>query len=150
VPCDALYQTLPPAQIKKFQELRLHYARSFMPGIDVPWQKFFQTSNPRAVDARCRQQGVSSDWESDDAFRISTNRPAIMWNHHREQFVFFNQLLLHHPACLDEDIRDDMADLFGQSRLPRDVPYGDGTAIADEIITGLLKAATRWAVCFSW
>lgn len=148
--CDSLYDSLPPAQREKFEKLGLRYVRNFIKGFDIPWQKFFRTSDPRIVDCQCAELGSTCSWEVDGSLRISINRPAVLRHVERQHPVFCNQVLLHHPACLDADARAEMLHSFGSNGLPRTVSYGDGTPIPDSTITDVLAAAIKLSVCFSW
>jgi predicted metalloendopeptidase len=51
--------------------------------------------------------------------------------------VFFNQVQLHHPFCLDPATRKSLVALFKEEGLPRNVYYGDGTRIEDETMKKL-------------
>jgi len=64
--------------------------------------------------------------------------------------AFFNQVQLHHPFCLGEEMREDLLDMFGADRLPRMVSYGDGTPIEDDVMALLGDAYEACAVRFAW
>jgi hypothetical protein len=63
---------------------------------------------------------------------------------------FFNQVQLHHTACLDAGVRDDLLEMVGIERLPRQVVFGDGTPIPDDIIEIVGEAYEACAVRFDW
>lgn len=150
VQCDKLYAALPPHEREKFEQLGLSYERNFTEGFDVPWQEFFGSDDPRVVEAKCAEVGSACSWDAENGLRVRTKRPAVLWHQQRQRPVFFNQVLLHHPAGSDPETRDAMLNCFGPDSLPRNVTYGDGSPIADTTINNLLEAASKLAVCFSW
>jgi alpha-ketoglutarate-dependent taurine dioxygenase len=48
--------------------------------------------------------------------------------------VFFNQVQLHHVSCLDEQTRSALRQLFAEEDMPRNVYFGDGTPIPDDVV----------------
>lgn len=64
--------------------------------------------------------------------------------------VFFNQLALHHPSCLDPDTRQSLEALYGEAGLPRNVYWGDGSVIPDEVVTEVREVMDREALVFTW
>ena len=148
--CDKLYAALPPHEREMFEKLGLTYVRNFIEGFDVPWQEFFGSTDPRVVESKCEELGSTCSWDADEGLRVSTKRPAVLWHQQRQRRVFFNQVLLHHPAGSDPDTREALLNCFGPDGMPRNVKYGDGSPIADTTINNLLDTATRLAVCFSW
>jgi alpha-ketoglutarate-dependent taurine dioxygenase len=64
--------------------------------------------------------------------------------------VFFNQIPLHHPSCLDPETRSSLESLLGEDELPRDVRYGDGTRIDDATVQQILDAYWRESTAFEW
>jgi alpha-ketoglutarate-dependent taurine dioxygenase len=64
--------------------------------------------------------------------------------------VFFNQVLLHHPAALPSATRAALLEHYSEDSLPRLVTFGDGTAIPDEMIAYLISSFEARARRFSW
>jgi alpha-ketoglutarate-dependent taurine dioxygenase len=121
-----------------------------VPGLDVAWQQFFGTSNRHEVEDRCVNDRFDYQWRPDDILQTSIVRPSVLWHQKRQALVFFNQILLHHPACLDEATRSALLELYGHHGLPRSVTFADGTPISDSMIEDILSTAIEAAVCFSW
>lgn len=140
-----------PADIRTAFETRgLLYRRSFVEGFDVTWQTFFRTSDRDEVEARCAREGVTVHWQADGGLEIETPRPAVMRHPDSGRAVFFNQVLLHHPACLEPAVRTGLQALLKGRSLPRDVYFGDGGVIPDAWIAEVLRAHLRVAACFQW
>jgi alpha-ketoglutarate-dependent taurine dioxygenase len=64
--------------------------------------------------------------------------------------VFFNQVQLHHDSCLEPEVRSDLLSLVGLERLPRQVYFGDGSAISDDTMRVIGDAYEACAVRFQW
>lgn len=133
-----------------FESRGLLYRRSFVEGFDVTWQTFFRTDSRQEVEARCAREGVAVHWQADGGLEIETPRPAVIPHPDNGRAVFFNQILLHHPACLEPAVRSGLLALLKGRSLPRDVYFGDGGVIPDEWIAEVLRAHLRIAACFQW
>ena len=140
-----------PIEIRHAFETRgLLYRRSFVEGFDVTWQTFFCTDDRTEVEARCAREGVTVHWQEDGGLEIATPRPAVMRHPDSGRAVFFNQVLRHHPACLEPAVRSGLQALLKGRSLPRDVYFGDGGVIPDAWIAEVLRAHLRVAACFQW
>ena len=64
--------------------------------------------------------------------------------------IFFNQIALHHPSCLDPETRGSLEAVLGEGELPRDVRYGDGSPIDDATVREVLDACWRESTAFRW
>jgi hypothetical protein len=149
LPCDRLLQNLPARVRDEFAMRGLRYVRNFIPGLDVPWERFFGTTDRAAVEEQCRENGTQWFWRDDGGLRIETFRPAVVRHPHSGDELFFNQILLHHPAVLDEETREDLLSMC-DGDFPRSVTYGDGTPIPDEVIEEVLQAEIDTAICFDY
>jgi alpha-ketoglutarate-dependent taurine dioxygenase len=64
--------------------------------------------------------------------------------------VFFNQLQLHHISCLERETQANVRALFREEDYPRNVYYGDGSPIEDEVVERVREVYERCAVRFPW
>ena len=149
MPCDRVLQALRPEVRDEFAARGLRYIRNFIPGLDVPWERFFGTSDRAEVERQCRENGTDFFWREDGGLRIETNRPAVIRHSVSGEPLFFNQILLHHPAVLDDETREDLLALC-DGDFPRSVSYGDGTPIPDSVIEEVLKVEIDQAVIFDY
>lgn len=149
LPCDGMLRRLPSDLREEFTARGLLYVRNFIPGLDVPWERFFGTSDRASVEEQCRANGTQWFWREDGGLRIETRRPAVVRHPRSGEPLFFNQILLHHPAVLDEDTREDLLSLC-DGEFPRSVAYGDGTPIPDEAVERVLEAAVDASICFDY
>jgi alpha-ketoglutarate-dependent taurine dioxygenase len=150
VDCRELYRALRPEARSMFEQKGLVYIRNFIRGIDVRWQDFFRTEDPNEVERHCRAQGVEWAWKRDGSLRILTRAPAVVRHPGSREPSFFNQVLLHHVSCLDKKTAAALRALLEPQDLPRNVCFGDGSPIPDELVAELLTTTVKTAVRFRW
>lgn len=143
-------EQLPAEVVEVFERKGLLYSRTFTEGVEPSWQAFFGTDERAAVEARCREEGTDFEWLEADSLQIRTRCPAVIRHPLTQERAFFNQVQLHHPFCLGEEMREDLFDMFGADRLPRMVSYGDGSPIEDPVMALIGEAYEACAVRFDW
>jgi alpha-ketoglutarate-dependent taurine dioxygenase len=148
--CREVYRSLDPDIRDRFAEKGLLSVRNFVPGIDVAWQEFFHTSDKAVVEESCRKEDMSCEWKPGDGLRIAQRSRAVLQHPLTREMVFFNQIQLHHPYCLGLEVRASLRSLFNEEDLPRNVYYGDGTAIEDEVMEKIGTLYWKLAVAFPW
>lgn len=150
VDCRKVYRALPADLRAAFERRGLRYVRNFIPGVDVRWQDFYRTDSRAEVEARCRADAVEWTWKPDGALRTQTRAPAVIRHPATGEASFCNQIMLHHPSCLDGKTRQALLSLLAPGDLPRYVCFGDGTVISDDVVTELLRLTVRTAARFTW
>jgi alpha-ketoglutarate-dependent taurine dioxygenase len=150
VDCREMLRQLPAQLVDTFERKQLMYVRTFTRGLDVPWREFFDTDDRSAVEARCDAAGVQYEWLPNDELQTRTVCPAVIVHPLTGERSFFNQVQLHHIACLAPDVRMDLLDMVGLERMPRHAYFGDGSTISDDDIALIGAAYERCAVRFDW
>lgn len=149
--CREAYRELDPAIRDKFETLGLRYTRNFAAGIDVPWQQFFGTESQSEVEEKCREVDTDFEWlKGGDQLRISQYAEAVKSHPDTGETVFFNQVLLHHPAALPSATRSALLELLSEDDLPRNCYFGDGSVIPDEYIQHIFDVYERIMVAKRW
>ena len=143
------YEALDPELVEQFEEKGLMYVRNFSEGIDVPWQDFFHTDDKAEVEKICADGGMSCEW-TENGLRIRQLAPAVTTHPRTGEKLFFNQVQLHHVSCLDDETRTALRQLFADEDLPRNVYFGDGTPIPDEVIDRIGELYEELCVEFPW
>ncbi|WP_231421250.1 non-ribosomal peptide synthetase [Pseudomonas sp. Leaf59] len=150
VDCRQVLAQLPPDIVERFKALGLLYVRHFTDKLDVRWQDFFKTEQREEVERQCRQAGMQWEWLGADNLKIAQQCPAIVAHPDTGEASFFNQVQLHHSACLEPEVRSNLINLFGAGNLPRNVYYGDGSVIEDAVMDVIGAAYEACAVRFAW
>lgn len=143
-----IYARLDPALRRRFETKHLLYVRNFIPGLDVTWQTYFKTED--RAEAASRAEGARFEWRDGGVLRMMQPGPAAAFHPRTGDRLFFNQILLHHVACLDAETRDALRDLFDETDLPRNVCYGDGSPIEDSVVREIDALYSELSVAFSW
>lgn len=147
--CRAVCDALDPEILAEFERKGLMYVRNFSEGIDVPWQDFFHTDDRAAVERTCAEAGMSCEW-TDEGLRIRQLAAAVRIHPRTGERLFFNQVQLHHVSCLDADTREALRQLFDDEDMPRNVYFGDGSSIPDQVIDTIGKLYEELCVEFPW
>lgn len=150
VDCRVVYEKLDPQLRERFERLGLLYERTFLESLDVSWQDFFHTEDRQAVEDYCRRTGMEWEWLDGGGLKTRQKCPAVITHHKTGEKVFFNQIQLHHVSFLDPEVRDSLVSLYGANNMPRNVRYGDGTPIEDEVARRVEQLYWDESVQFPW
>lgn len=145
-----LLRIVDPAIVTRFRERGVAYIRRFGRGIGLPWQQVLGTDDRPTADRRSVADGVELAWGPDDTLSTRAVRPAVIDHPLTGESAWFAQPAHWHPACLDEETRDALLDVFGQDGLPRDCRFGDGSTIPDSMMHELLEAHASIERSFDW
>ncbi|MFG3107551.1 TauD/TfdA family dioxygenase [Streptomyces tendae] len=147
-----VYVALPQDVRTRFETLGIRYVRNFIKGLDVGWERMFGTDDRAEVERRCAAQQVSCEWLPDGTLRTTQWAPAVIRHPLTDEPVFFNQLFLHHTACLEKEVRELMVSLFGddETAYPRSAFFGDGTPIPGSTVELLRGVYDDLAHRFAW
>ena len=148
--CRRVYRLLDPKIRDRFVEKKLMYVRNYTDGLDVSWQTFFRTSDRAAVEDYCRKASIEFEWSNGNRLRTRQICPATITLPQTGERVFFNQIQLHHVSCLDAAVRESLLSMLKEEELPRNVYYGDGSAIEDSIVEELGELYRQTSVSFPW
>jgi hypothetical protein len=148
--CREVARVLDRKIYDRFAEKGLVYVRNFCEGIDVSWQDFFKTTDRAVVEKACKDGGMECEWVKGRQLRVKQRGRAVSKHPITGDTVFFNQVQLHHPFCLDPATRKSLVALFKEEGLPRNVYYGDGSRIEDATMAELDKLFWKTAKAFPW
>jgi hypothetical protein len=102
------------------------------------------------VEDYCRKASIEFEWSNGSRLRTRQIRPAAITLPQTGERVFFNQIQLHHVSCLDSAVRESLLSMLKEEELPRNVYYGDGSAIEDSIVEELGELYRQTSVSFPW
>ena len=136
--------------VAAFRRHGLTYVRNFTDGVEPTWQQFFKTTERSVAEARARESGSEAEWRRDGGLRLRSRARGIVTHPRTGDELFFNQVQLHHIACVDADTRDGLRALFDDEDLPRNVCYGDGSPIPDTVLEHIVDVCERTCIRFAW
>lgn len=146
----AVLAKLPTEIATELQQRGIIYERRFIPGLDVDWRTYFGTNDASAVAAQCAAQRIEVQWIGEDVLVTKTRRPAVAQHPRSGRRVFFNQILLHHPACLDDEIVEALSLMSPDGLPPRRVLLDASTPVPDDWIAPIVDAYRAVAAAFHW
>jgi alpha-ketoglutarate-dependent taurine dioxygenase len=145
-----VYARIPAAVRDAFERRRVMYVRNYGPGMDLPWQDVFQTTDRTDVEQMCRDTGIEWEWIGANDLRTRQVCQAVATHPETGERVWFNQAHLFHVSSHDPEVRDLLLAQFGEAGLPRHACYGDGGAIEPEALAAVRDALDAETVRFPW
>lgn len=130
---------LPKEIVEEFAEKKLLYYRNFIPYVDVRWQDFFSTTDKNELESICTKDSLEFEWKKGDIFSTSAKAPAIIKHPITNELTWFNQIQLHHPGMMDDNIYKVFRKSYEEIDFPRYVCFGDGSAIPRETLSIISK-----------
>lgn len=145
----AVYRRISAGVREEFERRSVMYVRNYIPGVDLPWQDVFQTSDRGVVEAFCDQVGITWEWIGRDHLRTSQVCQAVAVHPRTRESVWFNQAHLFHVSSLPADVQDVLQRNFGDS-LPRTACFGDGGELPTDALDEVRAAYDAEIVRFPW
>ncbi len=145
-----VFNLVPRPIRERFIEKQLMYVRNYGNGLDVPWQKVFNTTDRSSVEAYCRKAGIAFEWKPDGELRTRQICQAAAVHPHTDEKVWFNQAHLFHVSNLEARVREALLSVVTEDDLPRNVYYGDGTVIDTSVLDEIRAVYRRVEVRFPW
>ncbi len=145
-----VYNRIDPAIRQRFNDRRLMYVRNYGNGLDVPWQRVFNTDDRHVVEDYCRQQAIQFEWKPDGELRTRQICQATARHPVTREPVWFNQAHLFHISSLEPHVREALLGSVDEPDLPRNVYYGDGSPIELAPLDEIRAAYRATELTFSW
>uniref|UniRef100_A0A486XVV8 SyrP-like protein n=1 Tax=Rheinheimera sp. BAL341 TaxID=1708203 RepID=A0A486XVV8_9GAMM len=149
----SIYQQMDPGIRQQFVDKKVMYVRNYGPDdrIGLGWKTIFGTDSKAIVEALCKEQKMDFEWGSGDRLSTFAVRPAV-WQHPISgEWSWFNQAQHWHFSCLDNNTRTALQQLYSDEKnYPRNCFFGDGSPIADEIMSAILDLYRQNHVEFDW
>ena len=146
----AVFRDMDPLIRARFAEQGLMYVRNFGNGLDMPWQRVFNTGDPAGVETWCAAHHIQYEWLDDGELRTRQICQGTARHPVTGDEVWFNQAHLFHVSALEPAVREALVDAVGEENLPRNVYYGDGSVIDDATLAHVRLILERHKVVFPW
>lgn len=145
-----VYKHLDPELRERFHQKKVMYVRNYGEGLDLPWQEAFQTTDRAEVEQYCQSANISVEWKPDNRLQTRQVHDAILAHPQTGELIWFNQVQLFHISALEPDVRASLLEIFGEDNLPRNVYYGDGTPIEEDVVEEIRRVYQKLTVSFLW
>lgn len=147
----AIYRDMPSAIRERFAEKGVMYVRNYGNGLDVNWQQVFGTDSRSEVEAYCARHDIECEWKEDGELRTRQICQGTAQHPVTGECVWFNQAHLFHVSNLEPEVRESLLDVVDdEADLPRNVFYGDGSAIDDETLSSVRTVLEKHKISFPW
>jgi len=144
-----IYSCIPEEIRCEFECRKLLYVRNYG-DVDLPWQEVFQTKDKCEVESFCRENDIQIEWIGDHGLQTKQLRPATLRHPKTGKNLWFNQAHLFHPSSLRHSGRENILSVFGKDGLPRNVLFGDGETISDDMFVEIRAALSKNQIAFDW
>ncbi len=148
--CRRVLRHIDPEVRERFAKQGWMYVRNFGDGFGLSWHTVFQTTDKAKVEEHCRKSGIETEWKEGDRLRTRAVRPALVRHPKTGETLWFNHATFFHISTLEPDIRAALLADFGESELPTNTFYGDGSPIEPEVMDHLRAAYGHETVSFPW
>lgn len=139
-----------PAVQRRFVEHGVLYLRNYGAGMDLDWPEVFQTESRTEVEQFCHNAGIEYEWRANGGLTTRQVCQAVAAHPRNGEEVWFNQAHLFHITSLPEQAREVLLSSYGESNLPRNTYYGDGSPIEPEVLDEIRSAYEKEATVFKW
>ncbi|WP_223744746.1 TauD/TfdA family dioxygenase [Corallococcus sp. AS-1-12] len=139
-----------PSEVQEeFERKKVRYVRNYRAGVDLPWQEVFGTSSKAEVEKFCADHDMECQW-TEGGLRTIQVCQAFAAHPLTGERIWFNQAHLFHLSALDPGSQKMMLSFFGESGLPRNSYFGDGSPIGSDVLEPIRSAFDRNKVSFEW
>jgi len=135
---------------RRFEENGYMYVRNFSDGFGLNWRTAFQTEDPAAVEAYCRDSDIDFEWKKGGRLRTWQVRRVTARHPTTGDLAWFNHATFFHLSTLDEEIQHRLRAEFGDEALPNQTYYGDGKPIPPAVLEELRAAYLAEKTMFPW
>ncbi len=135
--------------LEQFARLGVLYKRTYHPGVDIPWQKAFQTDDRNAVKKIARRIGMEVHWLREDVLQTTHIAQGVVTTATGEP-LWFNQSHIFHVANLPADTLAQLQEIFSADELPRNAYFGDGSPIPNDAIHRINAELTAQTLKVPW
>lgn len=145
-----VFRSIPVRLRERFVAKKVMYVRNYGGGLDVPWQKVFNTTDRAAVERFCHKAGITCEWKPDGELRTRQVCQAVASHPRTGEHVWFNQAHLFHISNLDPAVQEGLLAVLAEDELPRNAFYGDGSPIEIAALEEIRDVYRRLSVEFAW
>ena len=139
-----------PAEIKdEFERKKVRYVRNYRAKVDLPWEEVFGTGSKAEVERFCVENDLEYQW-TDGGLKTMQVCQAFAAHPITGEKLWFNQAHLFHLSALDPAAQKMMLSFFGESGLPRNSYFGDGSTIGGDVLDQIRAAFDHNKISFEW
>jgi hypothetical protein len=144
-----VFRSMPADIVETFDRKGLMYVRNYG-SIDLPWSEVFQTADRKVVESYCADNDIEVEWLPNNGLRTRQFTPGVQNHPVTSEPLWFNSAHMFHVSSLRQDVQKAMVALVGEENLSRNVYYGDGSRIPNEVFDRIRAAYLKNKIVFDW
>lgn len=149
--CRSVLAGMDHAILAEFARHGWSYCRNFYPGLGLPWQEVFGTSDRAEVDRYCQSHELQADWIGESRLRVFSGRRAAIATHPvTGQSVWFNHAAFFHYSTLPAEISETLYGGMAMEDLPSNSYLGNREAISRESMEAVRQAYRAASQSVAW
>jgi alpha-ketoglutarate-dependent taurine dioxygenase len=149
--CRSVLAGLDQLILAEFTRHGWAYVRNFYPGLGLPWQEVFGTTDRSAVDQYCRSHQLQPEWIGKSRLRVFSGRRAAIATHPvTGQSVWFNHAAFFHYSTLPAEISDTLYGGMPTEDLPANSYLGNREPISQESMAVIRQAYRAASQSVAW
>ena len=143
-------EALPPGLVERFEREGWLLTRTYTDEIGASFVEAFGTADLGTVERYCRANMIETAWQADGGLRTRQRRPAVVRHPVTGRRCWFNQIAFLNRWTLAEDVREYLAEVYGEDGLPFDTRFGNGDPIGEDVVTLLNEVYEAHTVREPW
>src|SRR5262249_29954229 len=97
-------------------------------------EEAFGTGDRGTVERYCRANAIEFEWQPDGVLRTRQHRSAVVRHPLSGHRCWFNQIAFLNEWTIDPEVREYLADIYGEDGLPFNTRFGGGDPIGEDIV----------------
>ncbi|WP_214405586.1 TauD/TfdA family dioxygenase [Pseudonocardia lacus] len=130
----AVLDALPRGLVERFEREGWVLTRNYNEEIGASVADAFGTDDPGAVEAYCRANAISFQWQPDGGLRTWQRRSAVLRHAGSGRRCWFNQIAFLSEWTMERDVREFLVEMYGPQGLPFTTLFGNGEPIGPGIV----------------
>ena len=131
---------LPTELVERFERVGWLLIRNYNDDIGASVAGAFGTDDRRAIEAYCRANAITFEWQPDGSLRTWQRRSAVVRHPLTGQRCWFNQIAFLNEWTIDPEVREYLVDVYGEDGLPFNTRFGNGDAIGADVVQVINEA----------
>jgi alpha-ketoglutarate-dependent taurine dioxygenase len=144
---------LDPAIVDRFDDKGLLYVTNLHggQGFGISWQRAYHSEDREEVEASIRAKNLEHEWTADGGLRVLMRAPGLRRHSVTGRTYWANQASNWHTANLPATTAAALARAYPDPMTyPKNVFYGDGSAIDDADIRTIAATLSEAETTFTW
>ena len=146
----AVLSALPAELVQRFEQEGWMLGRNYHEDIGASVEQAFGTGDRHAVENYCRANAIEFAWQPGGGLRTRQRRSAVLRHPRTGQRCWFNQIAFLNEQTIDPEVREYLADLYGEDGLPFTTRFGDGDPVGEDIVQLLNETYEAHTRRVSW